>query len=80
MRLRSTDPNVQVGGVNPTNVTITDDDGKCSSAVDRHKLTSAQNFAVPSVYYDFCTGQLHRLYCISTAVLVLLHSVGIIIQ
>ena len=33
VRLSSRDFNVQVGGVNPTNVTITDDDSKCSSAV-----------------------------------------------
>ena len=28
VRLSSMDPNVQVGGVNPANVTITDDDSK----------------------------------------------------
>ena len=68
VRLRSTDPNVQVGGVNPTNVTITDDDSKCSTAVDRHLLQDLL-FLLCTSRYIFCTAVTHRVYyCTHTAI------------
>ena len=73
VRLRSTDPNVQVGGVNPTNVTIRDDDSKCHSAVDRYKLISVPELAVTCAYNGRCSSTLQRVYCTHTAILGKIH-------